>query len=128
MKKQLTKFETLTTSTNVTYYKVHFGNQWFMVTPWHYAKAKLMPMFDVIAKAKEGNEYEFKWRVGTVSTNKVTFLTQFTLCEEEFSWDGEEQGFETPVVPTPQTPKQPTYREEQLPLFPFDDDDDSVPF
>lgn len=133
MQKELTKFETLTTKTNVTYYKVHFGSQWFMVTPWHYSKAKLMPQYELISKCVEGKSYDIKWRVATIGSNKVTFLTQCTLCEEEeFSWDGEEQGGEdssqAPSQALPQKASNHTpYKEEQLPLphmSQFDDDYD----
>ena len=92
MIKEITKVEALTTKTDVTYYKVYFGNQWFMVTPWHYSKAKLMDVFDLVKLCKVGEQYDIKWRVANVGNNKVTFLTSFIKSVEEFSWDGDEQG------------------------------------
>ena len=134
MIKQLTSIEVLQTKTKVTYYKVYFDTQWFMVTPWHYNKASLMPIFELISKSEINNSYDIKWRVATIGSNKVTLLTQYCAqVTEEFSWDGEEQGAELKQefsnkasnhIASIPTPVIPAYIEE----FESDWDDGKVPF
>lgn len=137
MNKTLTKIETLTTVTKVTYHKLHFGNQYFMLTPWHYEPANMMHMLDKVESLEEGKEYDIKWRKGKVKGQSVTILTQ---CEEvvvEFEWEGEEEGGESHTEgfneqldtfvskvnnmaqKAPETPPCP---------FDFDFDEDSIPF
>lgn len=92
MKKQLTKKETLKSGSNVTYFKLHFGNQWFMVVPWHYEPAKLMDVFDKCAGAVEGETYDIKWRGAKIGGRTATLITSIEPVVEEFVWDGEEMG------------------------------------
>lgn len=139
MKKELTNIEILKTTSNIEYYKVHFGSQWFMVTPWHYHKASLMKLFDVIKLSKVGDEYDIKWRVATINNKSVTLLTHYAKCEVEFRWESEEQGGESVTQAPPQVLTQKASNhtttntkrpEEQLDMFTdLDDfDEDWFPF
>lgn len=92
MIKELTKKETIKSNSNVEYYKLHFGNQWFMVVPWHYKPAKLMDVFEVCSKTEEGMSYDIKWRTAKIKGRPATLITSITLAEDEFEWDGEEEG------------------------------------
>lgn len=101
MIKQLTKFEKLYTKTNVEYYKLYFGNQWFLVTPWHYSVAKLNDNFNLIASMSAdcvGSEYDITWRTASINGSSVTFLTKIEKKEVEFTWISEEQGNEVQYV------------------------------
>lgn len=94
MKKTLTQKETLKSGSNVTYFKLHFGKQYFMVMPWHYTPAKLDDVFKACSEATEGVEYDIKWRDAKISGRAVTLLTQITPVEEEFVWVSDEIGGE----------------------------------
>lgn len=138
MKKQLTKKETLVSGSSVKYYKLHFGNQWFMVVPWHYEPAKLMEVFNKCAEAVEGETYDIKWRGAKVGGRTATLLTSLEPVVEEFVWDGDEMGGDDTPNNASQThsdvlggsPKQSPMVEDKSSVNPFDLDDfeGEIPF
>lgn len=142
MIKELTKKEILKSNSNVEYYKLHFGNQWFMVVPWHYKPAKLMDVFEVCSKTEEGMSYDIKWRTAKIQGRPATLITSITLAEEEFVWDGAEEGHVDSSNSSSDTPssssngssmQSPTYEPYEAPMDGLDafhdiDDLDGVPF
>lgn len=102
MIKELTKFEEHKTKSDVVYYKLYFGNQWFLVTPWHYNVAKLNDNFNFISGINTscvGKQYDIAWRSASINGSSVTFLTKIEEVKIEFEWLEEEQGIASNSVP-----------------------------
>jgi len=138
MNKELTNIEVSQSATGCKYYKVWFGSQYFLMTPWHYKAANLTKLLNKIPSLTVGNVYDIKWRDARYKTKRITLLTQINEVEqEEFEWLSEEidnkpslEAVETPKTNFVKQVEQRHYQQSNDPHNVFDEqwDSDEIPF
>lgn len=129
MKITVSNIEQKTTAAGLEWRKIYVLNpngktQWFLVTPWHYEKAKLQANFQTLMGVVVGDELDISFRNGKIGDNTITFITKIKK-EEQFEWlDDEQDGQQSP----PQGSQQCAPSEPPNPFEEDDFDDDSIPF